>query len=278
MSPDASSAVVVRRHVAPGEAIGDTEGRVIYAVGDIHGCYDLARALLGDITDDMKRLDAAARPLIVMCGDYVDRGGRSADVLAMLLWMERHAPCDTVFLIGNHEAMLLAFVDDPDTARRWLRHGGEETLASYGVDPVAYPSADEGCGRLRDAFVDAVPFSHLDLLRRLPLHHRCGNYIFVHAGLRPGIALKRQTEEDCLWIRGDFLSAARASEGIVVHGHSWVDDQPIVTDGRIGIDTGAYRTGVLTAVRLDGASVTFIQACGPAGADAADAVTMREGR
>lgn len=241
--------------------IGD---RVVYAIGDVHGCYDLALALVSAIAEDIATLGAAMRPLIVFCGDYIDRGPRSADVLSMLVWMRRQAPCDVVCLRGNHEDMLIAFLDRPGEALAWLEHGGVETLVSYGipVDPLL-PIEDQG-EELRDALLDRMPQSHHDLLHRLPVRVICGDYVFVHAGLRPNVPLDRQADRDCLWIRHEFLDARQPFEKIVVHGHTWQSSTPIITRSRIGIDTGAYRTNVLTAVRLIASSIDFLQVGTPA--------------
>lgn len=177
----------------------------------------------------------------------------------MLVWMRREGPCDVVCLRGNHEDMLIAFLRDPDRALAWLAHGGLETLASYGVivDPAS-PAEDQG-EALRDALLDRMPHSHYDLLHRLPIRMTCGDYVFVHAGLRPKVPLDRQSDRDCLWIRHDFLDAREPFEQTVVHGHTWQSSAPVVTRSRIGIDTGAYQTGTLTAVRLIHASIAFLQ-------------------
>lgn len=237
-----------------------TEGRIIYAIGDIHGCYAQLVALLQAIVADIEAAGDAQPVSIVFCGDYVDRGPESLKVVAALVWLARHAPVDVVFLRGNHESMFLEFLEFPDRALPWLNRDGAQTLASYGV--VA--GADEDCFRLRDRLLDAMPAAHLEFLRGLPVRISCGDYVFVHAGLRPGVAMARQDDQDCLWIGKDFLTADHAFEKVVVHGHSWTTDAPQVTDNRIGIDTGVYATGALTAVRLHGARIAFVQARLPA--------------
>lgn len=239
---------------------GNVGDRAVYAIGDVHGCYDLALALVSAITADIATLAPAVRPLIVFCGDYIDRGPRSAEVLSMLVWMRREAPCDVVCLRGNHEDMLIAFLENPHGALAWLAHGGVETLASYGVlvDPLL-PVEDQ-CEALRAGLLDRMPHSHHDLLHRLAIRMVCGDYLFVHAGLRPNVPLDRQSDRDCLWIRHDFLEAKGPFEKTVVHGHTWQSPAPVVTRSRIGIDTGAYQTGVLTAARLISSSIDFVQA------------------
>lgn len=232
-----------------------TEGRIIYAIGDIHGCYAQLVALIEAIVADVAQAGDDRPVSLVFCGDYVDRGPESAKVLAALVWLARHATLDVTFLRGNHEAMLLEFLEHPDRAEPWLAQDGVRTLASYGV--AAGPGDD--CFRLRDRLLDAMPAAHLAFLRGLPIRMTCGDYVFVHAGLKPGVALARQDDQDCLWIGSEFLDADHRFEKVVVHGHSWSTDMPDVTDHRIGIDTGAYETGALTAVRLDGERIAFLQ-------------------
>ena len=236
-----------------------TDGRVVYAVGDVHGCYALLTALLEAIVADVGTLVGDPPPLLILCGDYVDRGPRSFDVLSTLVWLSRHAAIEVRFLRGNHEAMLLGFLDRPDRHLPWLRRDGGSTLNAYGVR-VPDGDVDVDCWRLRDELMDRMPASHLDLLRGLPVRETCGDYVFVHAGLRPSVPLARQDDEDCLWIREDFLNSDYSFEKVVVYGHSWSSDAPEVTPHRIGVDTGAYATGVLTAARLEGSTVGFIQA------------------
>lgn len=234
-----------------------TGGRTVYAVGDVHGCYDLLTALLGAIVADVATLTVDVPPLLIFCGDYVDRGVRSFDVVDTLVWLSRHAAIEITFLRGNHEAMLLGFLGQPDRHLLWLRRDGEVTLKTYGVRLL---EDDVECWRLRDELMDRMPASHFRLLSELLIRRICGDYIFVHAGLRPRISLARQEDEDCLWIREDFLDSDYRFEKVVVHGHSWSSDAPEITSHRIGVDTGAYATGVLTAARLEGSTVGFIQA------------------
>lgn len=236
-----------------------TDGRIVYAVGDVHGCYALLTALLEAIVADVGTLVDDVPPLLILCGDYVDRGPRSFDVLSTLVWLSRHAAIEVTLLRGNHEAMLLGFLDQPDRHLAWLRRDGGSTLNAYGVC-LPDDDVDASCWRLRDELMDRMPASHLHLLRGLPIRRTCGDYIFVHAGLRPRVPLARQDDEDCLWIREDFLDSDYRFEKVVVHGHSWSSDAPEITRYRIGVDTGAYSTGVMTAARLEGSTVGFIQA------------------
>jgi len=233
-------------------------GDTVYAIGDIHGCYSLMVNLLDRIVADVNRSDAAQATTLVFLGDYIDRGPSSSDVMAGLLWIERHSPLPTVFLKGNHEQIMLDYIGDPVLHQPWLRFGGIATLRSYGVEVPDKPGPDIDHIELRDQLVDRLPSSHLDFLRRLQLFHEDERFIFVHAGIRPGVPLRQQETEDLLWIREGFLEEQRAGRKRVVHGHTWVSSRPEILPHRIGVDTGAYETGVLTAAKLRAGAVEFI--------------------
>ncbi len=254
--------IVRRPGLPPTPRARSTGGRLIYAIGDVHGCYDQFAALLEAIVADIAGSVGDSAPLVIVCGDYIDRGDRSSDVVAALVWLERNARVEIVLLKGNHEALLLDFLDDPAAGLHWLQRDGHATLRSYGValpdDLSALRESD--CRSLRNALMDRLPTAHLDILKRLRLRAVYGDYLFVHAGLRPGVAIDRQTEEDCLWIREEFLQSPHRFDKIVVHGHSWTSSEPEISADRMGIDTGVYQTGVLTAVRLEGAAVEILQA------------------
>ena len=229
-----------RHHVPPGMRV--------YAVGDVHGRADLLRPLLGWIGEDHARRGGDAELHVVFLGDLIDRGPESAAVLEMLA-AERDPVGRRYVLRGNHEEMLLAVLDgDLAVAGDWLNHGGVETLESYGVDPALYwrdPSA------FLPALHAAIPARHVDVLRTMLSQVRIGDYLFVHAGIRPGVALDAQEGRDLRWIRGDFLNS-RADHGmVVVHGHT-IEPAVVFRPNRIGIDTGAYQTGRLTALGLEG--------------------------
>ncbi|HEY4032091.1 MAG TPA: metallophosphoesterase family protein [Caulobacteraceae bacterium] len=236
-----------------------TSGELVYAIGDVHGRYDLLKQLISMILDDWKVQGADRRPLVIFCGDYVDRGPESAAVLEALIWLQQRTDIQACFLKGNHEAGMMRFLDNPPDCAGWLRFGGVETLKSYGVVAPS-PEDPSSCFRARDLLLQRMPSSHLRFLERLELMLVVGDYAFVHAGVQPGVDLRGQREEDLLWIRQEFLTDEGPFEKIIVHGHSWTDDKPQVLPHRIGIDTGAYATGVLTAVRLDGADVGLLQA------------------
>ena len=244
-----------------------TGGELIYAVGDIHGRYDLLKGLLELILADWQPRAAARRPLLIFCGDYVDRGPQSAEVIEAMVWLQRRGDVQACFLKGNHEQALMRFLDNPTDCAGWLRFGGVETLASYGV-PAPPPDDPAACFRARDQLLERMPSSHLRFMERLELMLVVGDYAFVHAGVQPGTGLKDQREEDLLWIRQEFLEDEGPFEKVIVHGHSWTDSQPQLHPHRIGIDTGAYATGVLSAVRLDGDDIGLIQAREPAEAAA----------
>ncbi|MGH6735943.1 MAG: metallophosphoesterase family protein [Methyloceanibacter sp.] len=232
------------------------EGELLYAVGDIHGRTDLLANLLRQIEADAAHRDAAKRTLVFL-GDYVDRGPDSRGVVDMLL-TDLPEKFYTQFLKGNHEALLLDFLDDPRRLDHWLMNGGDATLASYGVDVEALIHEDAPPETWRDAFAGALPGAHLRFFESLGLVVQAGDYLFVHAGMRPGVPLEAQTETDLIWIRDAFLDSAASFGKIVVHGHTPVR-APEVRPNRIGIDTGAVFTGCLTALRLRGGERGFVQ-------------------
>jgi len=177
-----------------------------------------------------------------------------------LVWLQRQGGFALRLIKGNHEQGLLGFLEDPERGGAWLAYGGAQTLSSYGVTPPDATEGPPGLVRARDALMDSLPASHLQMLGELELMVVVGDYAFAHAGVRPERPLEAQAEADLLWIRGGFLDAPGPFERVVVHGHTWLNDQPQMMGCRIGVDTGAYATGVLTAVRLDGPEVTILQA------------------
>ena len=243
---------------------------LIYAVGDIHGRYDLLRLLLAELVADSRARAPERPPQLIFCGDYIDRGPDSAKVLEALVQLCALADFDVRLLKGNHEQALLEFIEDPTEGAPWIDYGGAQTLRSYGLK-VSDSNNNEALWRLRDQLLGAMPASHLRLLQQLHLIHVLEDYAFVHAGVRPNIPFDAQIEDDLLWIRQDFLEAKGPFEKVIIHGHTWVGDQPTRTSHRIGIDTGAYATGVLTAVRLDRGDVGFLQAKASATASLAPA-------
>ena len=248
-----------------------TAGALVYAVGDIHGCYDLMKDLLGQIAQDYAAHARGRRPILIFCGDYVDRGPHSAKVLDALTWLHRRDDVDLHLLRGNHEEALLAFLDAPQEAAPWLGFGGAETLMSYGVMPPTEDEGEEGLARARDDLLERMPAAHLRLLQRLELMVQVGDYAFVHAGIRPSAPLAAQSERDLLWIRRGFVDQPGPFEKVIVHGHTWISDQPQISEHRIGLDSGAYTTGSLSAVRLQDKELSVLQAHAAPSAAAAPA-------
>lgn len=220
----------------------------MYAIGDIHGRADLLAGLLAQIEADIGRHAAdGARPTLVFLGDYIDRGLESRRCIDTLVGLSR-GPHDVFFLKGKHDDALLRFLDDPARGGKWLRRGGAETLFSYGV---RLPTRGGGAelARTADALRAAMPAEHVAFFRNLRLHVRLGDYLFVHAGLKPGVALEKQCERDLLSIRGPFLRSRARWPFVVVHGHSPAE-RSYRDARRIGVDTGAWATGRLSAVCL----------------------------
>ncbi|HQR87764.1 MAG: hypothetical protein B7Z44_18015 [Caulobacter sp. 12-67-6] len=244
-------------------ASASTGGRVVYAVGDIHGHLDLLEDLLGVITRDFAALNRQDQPVLVFVGDYVDRGPASRGVIDRLIALTTAAAERGVFevraLMGNHEQTMLSFLDNPEAGAAWVEFGGGETMTSYGVvRPVGRVDQD-AWREIQSHFQARVPASHVAFLQGLELSATYGDYFFTHAGVRPGVPLDRQTPEDLMWIRNDFLSQPHRLPCVVVHGHT-PDEEPYIGRDRINIDTGAYATGVLTAVRLIDGPPVILQA------------------
>jgi serine/threonine protein phosphatase 1 len=230
------------------------EGMRIYAVGDIHGRADLLRQLFSRIDEDVNE-NPAAQAIEVFLGDYIDRGQDSAAVLDLLI--ERGLTRRICCLKGNHESFLFEFLDNPGVFKFWAQFGALPTLASYGVAPTTNPGPKEQA-ELSASLRAALPESHRAFLARLKPSFTCGDFFFVHAGVRPRVSLSCQREEDLLWIRDAFLSHTDPFEKMIVHGHSPVKE-PEVRKNRINIDTGAYATGRLTCLKLEGGTLEFIQ-------------------
>jgi serine/threonine protein phosphatase 1 len=219
-----------------------------YVVGDIHGRLDLLDRLLGDIERDI-----AARPprktLLVFLGDLIDRGPASAQVIDRLR-SYKAAGVRTVFLLGNHEEVLLRILDgDTSLVPSWLRFGGAECLRSYGADPRQIAALDQTL--VVAAVRETIPKEHQAFLRSFVDTCRFGDYLFVHAGIRPGVSIDQQLQSDLRWIREPFLFDESDHGCVVVHGHT-IAPEIEERSNRIGIDTGAYRTGILTALALEG--------------------------
>jgi serine/threonine protein phosphatase 1 len=230
------------------------DGLRIYAIGDVHGRIDLLDRMADLIADDIARTEPCDA-YTVLLGDYVDRGLASAAVLDRL--SSGQFPTGIVPLLGNHEAVLRAFLDDVDVFAQWRAIGGFETLYSYGGKvgnaAVTNPEAT------RRAFLELIPPLHLDFLSSLEPSHSVGDYFFCHAGVRPGVPLDQQREQDLIWIREAFLDSTEDFGKVIVHGHT-PSEEPVLRRNRIGIDTGAYATGRLTCLRLQENFLDFIVA------------------
>lgn len=233
-------------------------GTRVYAVGDIHGRADLLDRLLAEIADDV-RSRPAGRVVMVFLGDYVDRGPQSRAVVERLLAGPAGplAGAEWVCLKGNHEEYIIRFLTEVSVGPAWCLNGGLATVRSY-AGPL--PEGGEGdMAGMQLALSRSLPPAHLRFLSRLPLTHVEGGYVFVHAGIRPGVALEDQDPADLMWIRDDFLFDDTPCEKVVVHGHT-PTAIPEIRPYRIGIDTGAFRSGRLTALVLEGTDRSFIVA------------------
>lgn len=238
------------------------DGRRIYAIGDVHGRLDLLRDM-ARVIDTHDRDCAPANSTVILLGDLIDRGPDSKGVIDFVRkWQTQR---DVRVLMGNHEEMMLASLDDPEVLRHFLRFGGRETILSYGLDADVFASAEiEGIfGWLQENF----PRDHRHWIEGMEDAIVEGDYLFVHAGIKPGIALDEQDPNDLRWIREPFLSHEGDHPYVVVHGHT-IEDEAVVLPNRIGIDTGAYRQGRLTALVLEGNQRRFFQArCGLRGSN-----------
>lgn len=226
------------------------DGVTLYAIGDLHGRADLLKLLIDRIRSD--RAGTQDRAEVIFLGDYIDRGPDSKAVIDQVLDLQDEPDFSVTTLKGNHESLALHFLTDPAVGPFWCRIGGRQTLLSYGVPAPDDLTDMEQWEAIRQAFEAALPETHLSFLQALPVHAERGSYLFVHAGLRPGVGLAQQREWDMLWIRHEFLNYRGPFEKVVVHGHT-SEAQPFVGLHRIGIDTGADVTNRLTGLKLVGA-------------------------
>jgi serine/threonine protein phosphatase 1 len=232
------------------------EGQRVYAVGDIHGRLDLLDDLIAQIEHD-DRARGGAQTQIVFLGDLVDRGPRSAGVVERLIGLAE-ARGNVRFILGNHEEIFLrAAGGDIESLRLFVRIGGRETILSYGVSVHDYERTDYD--ELLALIQAHVPARHIAFLEGFEDRIEIGDYVFVHAGLRPGVAIDEQRRADMRWIRSSFLDSNWEFGKLVVHGHS-IGDDVVIRPNRIGIDTGAFASGRLTALGLEGAERWFLTA------------------
>lgn len=235
-------------------------GERVYAIGDIHGRLDLLAALADAIQAD-DRASGPARTTIILLGDLIDRGPDSAGVVDFARRWQQARPLR--ILCGNHEEMLLESMEKVEVLRHFLRYGGRETILSYGLDEESYRRATlEELQRLMRA---TIPQADLDFINGFEDRIAIGDYLFVHAGIAPEVAPERQRTQDLRWIREPFLSFEGRHSHVVVHGHT-IAPQAVVRPNRIGIDTGAYMHGRLTALVLEGTQRRLIAAVAADGA------------
>lgn len=260
-APAATAAVTVVDRVSTAP-----EGVCLYAIGDVHGRQDLLERLVQLIEEDAAQLPEGVKPQIVFLGDYIDRGLQSRDVINYFT-SGAVDKFDPIYLMGNHEEALLRFLQEASFGSQWARYGGAETLYSYGLMPPNQRrslNSHEEMAAVTDAwtkvwhdFHKQLPAEHLAFFQSLKHYYIAGDYLFVHAGLRPGVELESQTKRDMLWIREEFLESNGQFPQIVVHGHT--PEEAIHRDNRrIGLDTGAFLTGRLSAARLTGTDVAFL--------------------
>ncbi|MGH6922619.1 MAG: metallophosphoesterase family protein [Propylenella sp.] len=233
------------------------EGLRIYAFGDVHGRSDLLRLLRGEIDRGIGER-APRKAIVIGLGDYIDRGPDSSGVIDLLL-EGFGAGVEHVFLRGNHEDLLLRFLDRPErVGRSWFRLGGLDLVRSYGVDIRPYAGADPDLRAAREELALRLPGRHLAFIQSLPISHILGDYLFVHAGVRIGIPFGKQASEDMLWVRDGFSDRDESFEKIVVHGHT-PTEEPFLGRYRINVDTAAYATSRLTCVVLEGTGRQVLQ-------------------
>lgn len=258
---DRDSPGVSQVEIAPQRAVAKPTlpaGTRIYAIGDIHGRFDLLQMLCERIAVDLNQ-----RPVLhtefVFLGDYIDRGADSNLVIEYLSCLADED--NTIFLRGNHEQVLLDFLDDAQVLGNWRQFGGLETLNSYNV-PVHKVEQGFGLNEAQALLKRRLPPSHLAFLENTCFSYQCGDYYFCHAGVNPALRLTQQKSKDLLWIRDEFLNCERPFEKVIVHGHTQVQE-PEVTGTRINIDTGAYLTNNLSCVVLEGTSVHTLSTLAP---------------
>lgn len=232
------------------------EGQRVYAIGDIHGRADLLRELHAKIRDELADAPNGLSSTVVYLGDYIDRGMESREVIDLLL-DDPLSGVTSIHLKGNHEDAMLRFLEHPEIGPQWFGFGGESTVMSYGVR-LSQQSGNFGYyEEISRDLASLVPERHKAFLSGLALQFELGGYLFVHAGIRPGCPLDEQDPDDLLWIRSEFLNSREDHGIMVVHGHT-PTARPDVRRNRIGIDTGAFASGTLTCLVLEGSGRRFL--------------------
>ncbi|MEM9043721.1 MAG: metallophosphoesterase [Pseudomonadota bacterium] len=230
--------------------------RRVYAVGDVHGRMDLLRDLIEEILRDAQPYDGI--PDVVFLGDHIDRGEDSSAVLDFLIDLRSQHEINPVYLLGNHERMMLDFLAMPEQGERWLRYGGLQTLMSYGISTHGPVTETETLIKIQADLAEAMG-PHKAFLDHMLLWHRRGNILFTHAGANPAKGPREQNDHALLWGHPRFFDTPREDGLWVVHGHTVVEE-PEIEQGRIAVDTGAYFSNRLTAVRIDGGEAVFLTA------------------
>lgn len=228
----------------------------VYAIGDIHGRADLLQQLHEMIIHDVESTDTPAENKVVYLGDYLDRGPYAKETIEEVL---SGLPADfsPEYLRGNHEDLFLHFLEDASVLDVWLGLGGQATLLNYGIQAPGSGFDAKRAEDVREAFLDAVPSRHLEFLKTLKPFVQIGDFFFVHAGIRPGIPLQKQSEDDLFWIRDDFLESKTDHGAKIVHGHT-ISNRVQQHPNRIGLDTGAYATGILTCAVMEEDRIRFL--------------------
>jgi serine/threonine protein phosphatase 1 len=246
-----------RKEEFPRNSLPLAPGRVIYAVGDIHGRSDLLKKILAKIRNDIE-VHSSASPMIVFLGDYVDRGDDSAEVLSIIerMWLDRSG-CEHVFIKGNHEAAMLDFLDSPETNGGWLRFGGLQTLHSFGLRGINEHSGSAALNEAAHQLRQKLASQEMLLRAGLRLSVRVGNIFFCHAAVDVTRRLDDQPEAVLLWGKPGFTTGRAINDAWVVHGHT-ITAEPDIGHNRIGIDTGAYYSGRLTAARISDGNLRFL--------------------
>lgn len=245
-----------QRPMVEGRPARMPDGVRLYAVGDVHGRIDLMLELEKMIVEDALRGPANQKFFLVYLGDYVDRGRDSRGVIDYLI-MPPPQPFERILLLGNHDAWMRDFIASAAVGPSWLRFGGDATVASYETAIDYSKPDDERIVDVQRRFAAKVSTAHQRFLHELELGFSLGDYFFCHAGIRPGVPLDQQIESDLIWMRDPFLSWNGAAEKVIVHGHT-ITEQPVMRHNRIGIDTGAFASEILTCLVLEGDTQRFI--------------------
>jgi len=252
-----------REKVAPQVPRSTPPETVVWAIGDVHGRLDLLAPLIAAVLEDLAQAKAS-RKVIVFLGDYIDRGANSKGVVDLLSQLKAQSVVETHFLRGNHEDRMEAFLTDPELGPGWCDYGGREALRSYGVLPPMLKTDAEGWAKACEDFNAVFDDGQRAFLAGQAYSVSIGDYFFAHAGAEPGVPLDEQDPQQLMWVRQSFLDHPVPFERMVVHGHTPVE-QVHADHRRIGIDTGAYATGVLTGLRLEGEARELLQTAVAAG-------------